>query len=182
MRPARGMRRRESSIASRRPVPRPPVMIFDARRITWRWPKSAPNCRPPAPRSKSRNRSSVARRPRWRLRASSGAEAAAAGLTYLQEHPGAPARLVLAVAQLCYDVGHRSHEPQWYEDATRLCRTNRRPSGLAPRGSPGPAYHGGQPTVRAPRGTHRRTAQGVRTSGTRGGGRSRGVALVRARS
>jgi tetratricopeptide (TPR) repeat protein len=50
------------------------------------------------------------------------AQAATAGLSYLKEHPGAPARLVLAVAQLCYDVGHRSHEPRWYEDATRLCR------------------------------------------------------------
>ena len=50
------------------------------------------------------------------------AQAAAAGLAYLKEHPAAPARLVLAVAQLCYDVGHRSREPRWYEDATRLCR------------------------------------------------------------
>jgi tetratricopeptide (TPR) repeat protein len=49
-------------------------------------------------------------------------QAAAAELAYLKEHPGAPARLVLAVAQLCYDVGHRSHEPRWYEDAARLCR------------------------------------------------------------
>jgi tetratricopeptide (TPR) repeat protein len=50
------------------------------------------------------------------------AQAAAEGLAYLKEHPGAPARLVLAVAQLCYDVGHRSHEPRWYEDAARLCQ------------------------------------------------------------
>ena len=50
------------------------------------------------------------------------AEAAAAGLAYLTDHPGAPARLVLAVAELCYDVGHRSREPHWYADATRLCR------------------------------------------------------------
>ncbi len=40
----------------------------------------------------------------------------------MTEHPGAPARLVLAVAQLCYDVGHRSHDPRWNEDAARLCR------------------------------------------------------------
>ena len=63
-RPARGMRRKESSIASRRPAPLPPVMISAARRITWRWPKSAPNCRRPARWSKWRNRSSVARKPR----------------------------------------------------------------------------------------------------------------------
>ena len=50
------------------------------------------------------------------------AQEAAAGLAYLKEHPGAPARLVLAVAQLCYDVGHRGHEPKWHVDATRLCR------------------------------------------------------------
>jgi tetratricopeptide (TPR) repeat protein len=43
-------------------------------------------------------------------------------LAYLHEHPDAPARLVLAVAELCYDVGHRGHEPRWYDDATRLCR------------------------------------------------------------
>ena len=50
------------------------------------------------------------------------AQAAAAGLAYLQEYPGSPARLVLAVARLCYDAGHRSHEPKWYEDAAQLCR------------------------------------------------------------
>ncbi len=50
------------------------------------------------------------------------AEAAKKGLDYLKEHPGAPARLVLAVARLCYDVAKRSREPRWYEDATRLCR------------------------------------------------------------
>jgi len=49
-------------------------------------------------------------------------EAATAELAYLKEHPGAPARLVLAVARLCYDVGHRRREPKWYEDAARLCR------------------------------------------------------------
>src|SRR5208282_4441536 len=50
------------------------------------------------------------------------AEAAAAALAYLQEHADAPARLVLVAAQLCYDVGHRSHEPRWYAEAARLCR------------------------------------------------------------
>ncbi len=50
------------------------------------------------------------------------AQAAEAGLAYLKEHPARPARLVLAVAQLCYDAGHRSREPRWYEDAARLCR------------------------------------------------------------
>jgi tetratricopeptide (TPR) repeat protein len=50
------------------------------------------------------------------------AQAAAEGLAYLKEHPAAPARLVLAVAELCYDVGHRGHDPKWYEDATRLCQ------------------------------------------------------------
>jgi hypothetical protein len=50
------------------------------------------------------------------------AEAAAAGLSYLEQHPGAAARLVLAVAELCYDVGHRGRDPKWYQDATRLCQ------------------------------------------------------------
>ncbi len=50
------------------------------------------------------------------------ASAAAAGLAYATEHPDAPARLVLAVAELCYDVGHRRHERKWREEATRLCR------------------------------------------------------------
>ncbi len=53
------MPRRESSIASRQPTPPPPATIFDARRTTWTWPKSAPNCRQPVPRSKWRDRSSV---------------------------------------------------------------------------------------------------------------------------
>jgi hypothetical protein len=50
------------------------------------------------------------------------ADVAAAGLAYLKQHPAAPARLVLAVAQVCYDVGHRSHEGKWYDDATGLCQ------------------------------------------------------------
>ena len=50
-------------------------------------------------------------------------EAAKAQLEYLGEHPDAPARLVLAVAELCYEVGHRSHNrTPWYAEAQRLCQ------------------------------------------------------------
>ncbi len=48
--------------------------------------------------------------------------AAATGLDYLGRHADAPPRLVLAVAELCYDVGHRSRDRKWYDEATRLCR------------------------------------------------------------
>jgi tetratricopeptide (TPR) repeat protein len=50
------------------------------------------------------------------------AEVAAAGLAYLKDHPAAPPRLVLAVAQVCYDVGHRGHEEKWRDEATGLCQ------------------------------------------------------------
>jgi hypothetical protein len=49
-------------------------------------------------------------------------QAAASGLAYLTEHADAPARLILALAELCYDVGHRSRERKWYEEAKRLCQ------------------------------------------------------------
>jgi tetratricopeptide (TPR) repeat protein len=49
-------------------------------------------------------------------------KAAESGLAYLKDHPGASGPVVLAIAQLCYEVGHRSREPKWYEDAARLCQ------------------------------------------------------------
>jgi hypothetical protein len=39
----------------------------------------------------------------------------------LQKNTAAPARLVLAVAQLCHDEGQRSREPKWQQKAAQLC-------------------------------------------------------------
>ena len=48
---------------------------------------------------------------------------AKAELEYLNEHADAPAQLVLAVAELCYEAGHRSHNRgPWYAEAKRLCQ------------------------------------------------------------
>jgi tetratricopeptide (TPR) repeat protein len=41
---------------------------------------------------------------------------------YLRQHPDAPVDLVFAVAHLCYEVGHRGHDPQWCNEAIRLCQ------------------------------------------------------------
>jgi tetratricopeptide (TPR) repeat protein len=43
-------------------------------------------------------------------------------LKFFDEHPAAPSRLALAVAELCYEIGHAGNDGKWQEAATRLCQ------------------------------------------------------------
>ena len=82
--------------------------------------------------------------------------AAEAAWDYLQKNTAAPARLVLAVAQLCHDEGQRSRDWKWQQKAAQLACKSFRPR-PRPGGSRGPAYPRSQPNLWRPRPTHRRT-------------------------
>ena len=174
MRPVRGTQPRVSSIASRPPGPRPPLMIFAVPTITWRWLGSARRFG----RGRTLGGDGEAGHP---LPAGPGdrsgrraGEGGSRRLDYLTKHPHAPARVVLAVARLCYDHGHRSHKPRWNEEAARLCRQI-----VAHPASPqeeAEARHIMAVSQPAERRAERisRTSQSLRTSGTCSGGRSSG--------